>query len=91
METPRNQALWRKAKRRVAFKLHLRTYMIVIGGLWLLYLLINYNSLSNPGFPWPIFPMLGWGIGLVSHYFTAYGNFDEHTMAQREYDRLQRE
>lgn len=39
-------------------------------------------------FPWPVFPMLGWGIGLVTHYFTAYSGLDEKALAEREYEKL---
>lgn len=91
METPRNQEIWRKAKRRAAFKIHLRTYLLVNGGLWLIYLISNFSHLGRDTFPWPLFPMLGWGIGLTSHYFAAYGNIDEHTIAQKEYEKLMRE
>jgi hypothetical protein len=42
-------------------------------------------------FPWPIWPMLGWGIGLTSHYFAAYGHNDERKLAEREYEKLLRE
>ncbi|WP_031525994.1 2TM domain-containing protein [Dyadobacter crusticola] len=86
METQRDAVLWRKAKRRAAFKMHLRTYLIVNAGLWLLYLATSYPHLNV--FPWPIFPMLGWGIGLASHYFTSYGNYDEDSLAKREYEKL---
>ena len=37
METPRNEYLWRKAKQRAGFKIHLRSYLIVNTGLWLIY------------------------------------------------------
>ncbi|NIJ51798.1 2TM domain-containing protein [Dyadobacter arcticus] len=91
METPRNEQLWRKAKKRAAFKMHLRTYVIVIAGLWLLYAIINFNDLGRDNFPWPLFPMLGWGIGLTSHYFAAYKNYDEHSLTQKEYEKLTRQ
>ncbi|KAA0989619.1 2TM domain-containing protein [Dyadobacter aurulentus] len=89
METPRDAVLWKKAKKRAAFKIHLRTYLIINAGLWLLYFFTHYPNF-NP-IPWPVFPMLGWGIGLGMHYFTAYGNLDEDALAKREYERLVRE
>ena len=30
-----------------------------------------YLNIISTSFPWVIFPMLGWGIGLVIHYFAA--------------------
>ena len=90
METPRNEFLWKKAKNRAGFKVHLRAYFIVNGGLWILYLIMASQSWGRNIFPWPIWPMLGWGIGLASHYFSAYGNLDEKRLAEREYEKLLR-
>ncbi|MCE6992683.1 2TM domain-containing protein [Dyadobacter sp. CY323] len=90
METPRNEQVWRKAKRRAAFKMHLRSYLIINTGLWLIYAITNFATFGNDVFPWPVFPMLGWGIGLAMHYFTAYRNLDEQTIAQKEYEKLMR-
>jgi hypothetical protein len=91
METPRNEFLWRKAKNRAAFKIHLRTYLIVNTGLWLIYLLTTFQSSRSGILPWPVWPMLGWGIGLGSHYFSAYGNLDEKMLAEREYEKLMKD
>lgn len=91
METPRNEQLWKKAKLRASFKIHLRTYAIVNGGLWIIYFLSSNQNWGHEQYPWPVWPMLGWGIGLASHYFTAYGSNDETSIAQREYEKLLRE
>ncbi|MCE7039946.1 2TM domain-containing protein [Dyadobacter sp. CY312] len=91
METPRNEQLWKKAQKRASFKIHLRSYFIVNGGLWIIYFLSTGMNWGNHGFPWPVWPMLGWGIGLASHYFSAYGNNDEMNLAQKEYEKLLRE
>ena len=37
-----------------------RTYLAVMALLWLIWLV------TGAGYPWPIWPMLGWGIGVVS-------------------------
>lgn len=59
-----------RAKERVeaikSFYSNLMAYCIVIPFLaW-----INYGTTS---FLWVIFPAVGWGIGLVGHWFQAYG------------------
>jgi hypothetical protein len=90
METPRNEFLWRKAKNRASFHGHLRTYLIVNAGLWAIYFLSHSQNWSHHGLPWPVWSMLGWGIGVASHYFSAYGNFDEKTLAEKEYEKLLR-
>ena len=35
------------------------SYVAVIAGLWLIW------ALTGAGYPWPIWPMLGWGLGLL--------------------------
>ena len=47
------------------FRGHLTTFVLVIGMLWVIWLL------GGAGHPWPLYPMLGWGIGLGSHYQVA--------------------
>jgi Domain of unknown function (DUF1707)/2TM domain len=43
----------------VRLRPELRTYLAVIALLWLIWLV------TGAGYPWPVWPMLGWGIGLV--------------------------
>ena len=44
------------------FKIHRLVYLCVIG------LLIIINLTFSPGFIWFVFPLIGWGIGLMVHY-----------------------
>ena len=39
-----------------------RTYLAVMALLWLIWLL------TGAGYPWPIWPMLGWGIGVAGRH-----------------------
>lgn len=93
-QTPeRDEFLWKEAQKRVGFKLHLRSFLIVNAGLWLLYLLLNANSLSHlsftgASFPWPLFATLGWSIGLASHYIRVHTRTNGHDMTEREYQKL---
>jgi len=48
---------------------HLMSYVLVIGGLFV----INY--LSNPDYIWAWWPMLGWGLGLASHAINLFQPF----------------
>ena len=58
----------KEAKR--GFKIHAAVYGVVMTGLIVLNtLLIVY---SDSDFPWVIFPLLGWGIGLTFHYLGAF-------------------
>jgi hypothetical protein len=47
--------------RRDDFDEHLRSYLAVMA------LLVVIWALTGMGYFWPVWPMLGWGIGLVSH------------------------
>jgi hypothetical protein len=39
-----------------------RTYLAVMALLWLVWLVTGAN------YPWPVWPMLGWGISVAGHY-----------------------
>lgn len=61
---------YRLARRRVralrGWHIHAFVYACVIGGLWLLYGL-GPAPRHVHAFPWPLAPMLGWGLGLAIH------------------------
>ena len=62
----------RIAKARIGFKAHLVTYISVISFLWVIaFVTGSWHRL------WPIYPMMGWGIGLVAHYFAAYRKYEK--------------
>jgi len=56
-----------RVKKKKDFYGHLTTYVIV--GIFFFVL----NMLTSPFDWWFYWPMLGWGIGLASHYFSAFG------------------
>ncbi len=47
-------------------------------------------AVTGAGFFWPVFPIFGWGIGLVAHWWTVYGIDDVRREAevQKEIRRL---
>lgn len=65
-----NDYRYQKAKAKVkeirGFYTHALVYVIIITMLSLL----NYFT---TGFPWVIFPAVGWGLGLTAHGFCAFG------------------
>jgi hypothetical protein len=69
--------------RRRFFYLHLSIYLstnVFIVVIWLL---------TGAGFPWFIFPIMGWGIGLVAHGVIAFLLSDpEEIVLRREQKRL---
>lgn len=78
--------LWELARRRASFKSHLVTYLLVNGGLWLLWYFTGGRTYGT-GIPWPAWSTFGWGIGLVSHYVGAYHATGVNAV-EKEYDRL---
>ena len=95
LDPQRDPYLWRQAKARVGFQMHLRTYLIVNAGLWLIWFVISLMTSNEHwnGFrhPWPIWATLGWGIGMISHYFSVYHRGSEKSMIEREYEKLSRQ
>jgi hypothetical protein len=81
METQTDQQLRQLAHKRVDFRRHLTVYLIINSVLWLLWYITGHR------YPWPIWPMAGWGVGLVFHYlfdYRAAGLFSE----EREFEKL---
>jgi len=74
-----------RAKKKAEFYGHFGIYLAVNAFLVVLWWAIG------GGFPWFIFPLFGWGIGIAAHFidaFTGHGFVDR--MAEREYERLKR-
>ena len=82
-----DQQLWLLAKRRAKFKRSLSSYALVIPFLWAIWYLTMPELSRYERFPWPIWPMLGWGLGLGIQYAKAYV-FEVDSLEQREYDKL---
>jgi len=69
----RDLALLRLRKRR-AFRSHLAAYVVVNAMLWGIWYVIALSS--DAWFPWPIFPTLGWGVGLALNFWDVYLRHD---------------
>lgn len=89
-QTPegRDPRLWDMAKKRASFRTHLTTYIVINAFFWALWYLTGGRTYGSDGVPWPVWPALGWGIGLAFHYFGAYVNNDRDNI-EREYRKLQ--
>jgi 2TM domain len=80
----RERAIKRLKKRR-DFSGHLLVYVLVNAFFVVIW------AMTNPdGFFWPVFPIVGWGIGVVLNAWDVYRNdeFDEEQI-RREIERLQ--
>ena len=79
--------LWEIAQKRADFKSHLISYIIVNGFFWALWFFTGNDVQEEEYFPWPIWPMLGWGIGLAFHFADAYF-FPRANSIEKEYQKL---
>jgi hypothetical protein len=86
MAPEKDAQLWRMAQQRAGFKKSLFTYITVIAFLWAIWW-ITTGKKGMGGTPWPVWVMLGWGIGIAFQYFKAY-NGDKETLAEQEYEKL---
>lgn len=81
----RDEQLWQTAKARVAFKWSLSVYFIVNAFLVALWFVTD----EGHNYFWPIWPMMGWGMGIAFQYFHAYHG-GKYNSVQSEYDKLKR-
>jgi hypothetical protein len=51
----------RRVQTRFGFVIHLVMYLAVNGGLFGLW------WFTGDGYPWFVWPMIGWGVGIVAH------------------------
>jgi 2TM domain len=68
-ERLRNQAV-RNLRRRAAFKMHLLIYALVNLLLVVIWLVTGLNT--GVWYPWFVFPLFGWGIGVASNGWAVY-------------------
>jgi hypothetical protein len=75
----------RRLKKRRDFSGHLLVYFLVNA-----FLVVIWAMADVHGFFWPVFPIVGWGIGVVMNAWEVYRNdeFDEEQI-RLEMERLQ--
>jgi len=87
LETPRDSELRDRAirhlKKRRDFHAHLLVYVLVNAFLVVIWWMTTPN-----GFFWPVFPIVGWGIGVVMNAWDVYfaeefGEEDIHREIER--------
>lgn len=82
----RDPHLWHLAQRRASFKRHLAAYVILNTAFWVLWY-FTHEAGEADGLPWPVWPMLGWGIGVAFHYASAYLSSADDAV-EKEYHKL---
>ena len=76
----------RRADMKLAFRSHLFAYGIVNAGL------VVINMMTSPDYWWFIWPMMGWGLGLVAHGVTVYmdGESTRDRLIEQEFEKLKK-
>jgi len=82
--------LWKIAQKRAGFRTHVLIYFIMTILFWtIFYISLRYNN-TPPAqrdiIPWPIWPTVLWGIGVIINYRIAYKN--NNSVAEKEYQKL---
>jgi hypothetical protein len=84
MQSPTDTQLHELARKRVEFRTHLIVYCVINSVLWALWFI------TGKGYPWPVWPLAGWGVGLFFHYMFDYRP-SRLLSEEEEYKKLKRE
>jgi len=69
-----------RVKEREGFRVHLLVYALVNAFLWAIW----FSSGADLQGAWPIYPLFGWGIGLVAHWYSVYWRNEQRREAEIE-------
>jgi fatty acid desaturase len=58
----------RRIKAKREFSQHVVAYVVVNAAL-----VAIWATTNSDGYFWPVWPMLGWGVGLAFHAYTTFG------------------
>ncbi|MEO6069262.1 MAG: 2TM domain-containing protein [Chitinophagaceae bacterium] len=91
-QTPegKDPQLWDIAKKRASFKYNLGSYLIMSVVFWIIWYLSGGPAYNHNNIPWPVWPMFGWGIGVLFHYRSAY-IAPMSNAVDREYEKLKQQ
>ena len=85
METNIEELARKRVEARTGLAVHLSMYVVMNVGLALIW------YLTGAGYPWFVWPMLGWGIGILAHaisFWVGPGSDVERRAVERETERL---
>ena len=84
MATLSDDKLHELARKRVEFRRHLLVYFVIIGALWTIW------WVTGSGYIWPVWPTVGWGIGVIFHFIFDYRN-SSFLSEEEEYQKIKNE
>ena len=86
---PRREQAIKRINAKNGFKIHLLVYLIINSISVLSWAVSEAGKPLPAGFFWPIFLIVGWGVGLVIHGYVVYrGNTYTEEQIQREMKKL---
>ena len=86
------EQIYEQAKKRVeekkGFFIHLTVYIVVN-----IMLVLIWAFAAGGGFPWFIFPLGGWGIGILFHFLGVFvfGRRSDKAAIEKEVEKIKRE
>lgn len=83
MEPFSDRQLHDLARKRVEFRTHLVVFVVINSVLWAIWFF------TGQGYPWPVWPLAGWGVGVIFHYLFDY-NPSRLFSEEEEYQRLKK-
>lgn len=86
---PFEKHLWILARKRAHFRTSLSLYLITSAFMWAIWWFMYGDEGLNMRWPWPIWPMLAWGIILLFQYYDAWHG-DKSPRTEREFEKLKR-
>lgn len=87
MGEEKDEKLWRLAKQRADFQNSLLSFVVIAVICWAIWYFTAGRRGINTEMPWPLWVMLGLGIGLFFKFIRAYRT-DQDTLTEREYEKL---
>ena len=87
------EEIYKQARKRVedkkGFYIHLGTYIVINAALVIIW------ALSGAGYPWFVWPLFGWGVGLIFHFLSVFvfdkGTAWEQREVEKEAERIRKE
>jgi hypothetical protein len=87
-ENNKNDELWRVARNRTNFKIHITVYFLVNVLFWLVWSFTR-DILGDLSTVWPIYTTSGWGVVIIFHYLSVYKWNKKYV--QTEYEKLKKQ
>lgn len=82
----------KRVEEKIGFRNHLIVYLIVNTILFLIWLFTSLFAANGWIFPWFLFPLGGWGIGIAFHAWNVYGAAGSYrrreALIQKEMERI---